>query len=313
MIEVADKFNMVDMGGIDVIESQGAAVEGLFNRLLNSIQQCRYSLLYNWRFADIEIVPTPVELVFDGEKVVINDLISIASDDVVHIASLENPPVIQSLSVDENGIYTPPGGVDGYSPVIVDVGSEPALPSEYQEVEYITFDGNEFMLVENLPSYYWIDVLASNSVSMDESTVVGYREASNNDRDFEIRFQNGSFNIWARSSTYTYTLFASNPAGSTTNVVRDIVVACVNHVRGKFLIGKYSTQNMDLPFFGNLYAIKLYAITRTQGALTVFDAIRRFVPCYRKSDGEIGVYEVYTSVFYPNEGAGTLIAGPDVN
>lgn len=121
MIEVSDKFNMVDMGGIDIVKSQGITVDGLFTRLLNAIQQCRYSLLYNWYFAEISIAPTPVELVFDGEKVIINELISIMSDDAVHVTSLEIPAVIRPLSVGENGIFTPPTGVDGFSPVNVNV------------------------------------------------------------------------------------------------------------------------------------------------------------------------------------------------
>lgn len=122
MIEIADKFNMVDMGGIDVVESQGVAVDGLFTRLLNAIQNCRYQILYNWKFAQVEITPSPIELVFDGEKVSINDAITVTEDDVVHIYSLE--PVIESLTVMENGVYEAPLGVDGYNPVVVETRSK---------------------------------------------------------------------------------------------------------------------------------------------------------------------------------------------
>lgn len=121
MIDVVDKFNMVDMGGIDIVKSQGIAVDGLFNRLLNSIQQCRYSLLYNWYFAEISIVPSPVELVFDGEKVSINELITVTADDVVHISSLELNPPLETLEVSENGIYLPSGDFYGFSEVRVSV------------------------------------------------------------------------------------------------------------------------------------------------------------------------------------------------
>lgn len=89
MIEVADKFNMVDMGGIDAAKAQGQKVDGLFLRLLNSIQNSKYTCLYNWFFAEIPIVPTYVELVFDGDKISINNLIFILSDDTVRIYTLE--------------------------------------------------------------------------------------------------------------------------------------------------------------------------------------------------------------------------------
>lgn len=133
MIEVADKFNMVDMGGIDILKSQGVKVEGLFTRLLNSIQNCKYTLLYNWYFAEISIVPSPVELVFDGEKVLINELITVTSDNVVHVDSLEIPiyPPLRTLSVAENGVFDPPEGIYGFDKVSVNV---PIPLPEYQPV-----------------------------------------------------------------------------------------------------------------------------------------------------------------------------------
>ena len=124
MIDVVNKFNMVDMGGIDIVESQGVAVDGLFSRLLTAIQNCRYQVLYNWKFAKIEIAPSYVELVFDGEKVSINEAITVTEDDVVHVHSLEPEPVvpvIEPLSVTENGMYEAPKGIDGFNPVTVDV------------------------------------------------------------------------------------------------------------------------------------------------------------------------------------------------
>lgn len=124
MINVVDKFNMVDMGGIDIVESQGVSVEGLFSRLLTAIQNCRYQMLYNWKFAQLEIAPSYVELLFDGERISINGGVTVTEDDVVRIHSLEPEPVepvIEALTVTENGTYAPAGGVDGYAPVTVEV------------------------------------------------------------------------------------------------------------------------------------------------------------------------------------------------
>lgn len=41
--------------------------------------------------------------------------------------------------------------------------------------------------------------------------------------------------------------------------------------------------------------------------------IRDFVPCYRKSDGVIGMYDIVTQEFYTNAGSGTFLKGDDVN
>lgn len=118
---VPDKFNMVDMEGIDLIESQGVEVPGLYEKLVESIAQCRYQCLYNWKFDGILIPPTYVEMVATDESVSINGGVSVDVDDIIHIESLVVEPVLETLSVTENGVYTPEEGVDGFSSVEVEV------------------------------------------------------------------------------------------------------------------------------------------------------------------------------------------------
>ena len=118
---VPDKFNMVDMGGIDLILMQGEEVEGLYDKLVESITQCRYQCLYNWYFDDVLIPPTYVSMSIEENSVVINSGITVDSDDIIHIYSLSYPPVIVSLFVTENGDYEVPEGVDGFNPVSVEV------------------------------------------------------------------------------------------------------------------------------------------------------------------------------------------------
>lgn len=43
------------------------------------------------------------------------------------------------------------------------------------------------------------------------------------------------------------------------------------------------------------------------------EIVRDYIPCYRKSDGEIGLYEKYTGQFLTNEGTGTFTIGPEVD
>lgn len=123
---VPDKFNMVDMGGIDLAESQGVAVEGLYQRLVESIALCRYQCIYNWKFNGILIPPSYVEMKVREDEVWINEGVSVDEENVVHIYSIEPepiPPVITELSVTENGTYIPPEGIDGYNPVVVETPS----------------------------------------------------------------------------------------------------------------------------------------------------------------------------------------------
>lgn len=124
---VPDKFNMVDMDGIDLIMAQGEEVPGLYNRLVESIAQCRYQCLYNWFFDGVVIPPSYVEMeVNEDEEVAINEGITVSPDDVIHIYSLSPGPVdpeIIPLLAEENGVYNVPAGKDGFNPVTVDVPS----------------------------------------------------------------------------------------------------------------------------------------------------------------------------------------------
>lgn len=124
---VPDKFNMVDMGGIDLIMMQGEEVPGLYMHLVESIAQCRYQCLYNWLFDGVIIPPTYVELrIGDEDEVVINEGITVTDDDVIHIYSIQPPapePEIIPLLAEENGTYSAPVGKDGFNPVTVNVPS----------------------------------------------------------------------------------------------------------------------------------------------------------------------------------------------
>lgn len=54
--------------------------------------------------------------------------------------------------------------------------------------------------------------------------------------------------------------------------------------------------------------IKIYRCTiYDNGKLT-----RDYVPCYRKSDNVIGLYDIVTGTFYTNAGTGTFLKGANV-
>ena len=54
-----------------------------------------------------------------------------------------------------------------------------------------------------------------------------------------------------------------------------------------------------------LYYAKIYDSSKV--------LVRDFVPCYRKSDGEIGLYDRVENKFYTNAGTGVFLKGNDVN
>lgn len=58
------------------------------------------------------------------------------------------------------------------------------------------------------------------------------------------------------------------------------------------------------------YVGKLYSFTMNDVASG--NAIRNFVPCYRKSDNVIGLYDTVTGTFFTNSGTGAFTKGADV-
>lgn len=118
-------YNMVDMSGIDLAEAHGTVVEGLYNRLALARNACGDLILYNWKFAEIEIAPGICTTLDVGSSILINGLIQVTEQDEVYISGIVPEPVISSLQVTENGVYTPPTGIDGYAPVTVNVDTDP--------------------------------------------------------------------------------------------------------------------------------------------------------------------------------------------
>lgn len=123
---VPDRYNMVNLHGTDLAEANGHKVIGLYNAISDALDENKIEMFYNWRFADI-IIPPAYVVVDDSTlgEFIINEEIRVTSNDTISIIGVSRPPIINSLTVTANGTYAVPLGVDGYSPVIVEVPETP--------------------------------------------------------------------------------------------------------------------------------------------------------------------------------------------
>ena len=123
---VPDRYNIVNLHGTDLAEANGHKVIGLYDAISDALDEDKIEMFYNWRFADI-IIPPAYVMVDDSTlgEFVINEEIRVASDDTISIIGVSRPPIINSLTVTANGTYAAPLGVDGFSPVIVEVPETP--------------------------------------------------------------------------------------------------------------------------------------------------------------------------------------------
>lgn len=146
-------YEMVDMGGIDLAEANGTFVDGLYDKIVEAVNACGDVVLYNWKFAGIEIAPQHTSILL-GNPITINGAVQVTEQDLVTVPGI-NPGLV-SIDITENGSYYPSdyhaGGFDE-----VNVSVHPVLVS----ID-ITENGDYD------PEDYEAEGFSSVSVSVDE-------------------------------------------------------------------------------------------------------------------------------------------------
>ena len=121
-------YNMVNLDGLDISELNGSVVSGIYQKVTSAISEDRVAIFYHWYYAGIIIPPAYVNIDDSvSNRYVVNGAIVIQSDD--RVSTIGNVPVVDTLSVVENGTYTPPSGVTGFDTVTVNV---PDIPPDLE-------------------------------------------------------------------------------------------------------------------------------------------------------------------------------------
>lgn len=198
------------------------------------------------------------------------------------------------------------------------------LPLKYQELEYIESTGSQ--AIEDLyiiPSNYEkIEFLAKIRFS-DISTEQGIFGV---DSSLEIGYSPDQDEIKNRILFYMYN---SDYNILTSDVISDITANDIEikaslEPNKRSLYDNYSKKTqtvegeniltanqLDL-FVYKGYSVSYYFKGKMYYAKVIVndEVVRDMVPCYRKSDGVIGMYDLVGGEFYP--GTGTFVNGPDV-
>ena len=191
------------------------------------------------------------------------------------------------------------------------------LPSDFQEVEYIESTGTQY-----IDSGYNIN---DNKVKIQ----IKFRITDWNESGFYLGCGYvGGENAFTASTSYlaigSNTISAFPNQDSMVGVINELEMeaneitkkysfSIINGIRGT---GSYSgtiKSNLSMPIFkGTLYSgccdCRVYSFR-----LYANDVLQRdFIPCYRKSDNEIGMYDLVNGVFYTNQGSGEFLSGVDI-
>jgi hypothetical protein len=190
----------------------------------------------------------------------------------------------------------------------------PRLPDEYQEVEYIQSTGTQYINTNykiTLNTEFVVDGMIIGGEYFAIAGKYGYYISG-------IFGHGSTLKIcarWRNGSSSNITVTTSEDVGENRHTFKINKTAFyMDNVN----VGNFnSTYNFsatdDIYIFGlgeaSMSVGRLYSMTISDNGVLV----RKLIPCYRKSDNEIGLYDLINNVFYANAGTGTFIMGTEVN
>jgi len=197
---------------------------------------------------------------------------------------------------------------------LFNTGNKKRLPNDYQEVEYIQSDGNQY-----------IDTgISGGNIGEYE---IKFNPLGSQAHSYEQYFAGSRY-----ADSYAGKIYCANgfiayqgyPSGgdlrlmNMSNTILDCKVTVLDGIVANGDVKEsYAGSSWGPVTFWVFNAheesslgasMKLYSLTMyTDG-----NKVREFVPCYRKSDNKIGLYDLVSKTFFTNSGSGTFVAGPVV-
>jgi len=192
----------------------------------------------------------------------------------------------------------------------------------YQPVEYIESTGTQYINTgyshDTSTSYYSMDFMITGKPNTYHS-VFGSRITYNGNEAYYFGYHNDSHAYGACGGNHV------DPLGFNLNNNIKYHVD-VNPNTGVSVNGNTYNMKFTTASYFNTQTDYIFALNENgtpieymSGRLYRFKIwynkdflMRDFIPCYRKSDGAIGLYDRVYQHFYENDGTGTFIKGPDV-
>lgn len=206
-----------------------------------------------------------------------------------------------------------------------DGGSEPILPSAYQQVEYIEATGTQYIDTGLMPTennvaeidFELTGYVATNYIALVSASTHMYLVHFYHNSGADIRFAPSwsnyatptNFGAVLINNRYFGMCLSANGAGTAATVegaysINSIAAATYTPANTYYIFARNNGGGaVSYQAKAKLYGLKLYT-----------DGVKRrdFYPCYRKSDGVIGLYDTVGETFYTNIGTGTFGKGADV-
>ena len=207
------------------------------------------------------------------------------------------------------------------------------IPSEYGELEYIESTGTQYIDTDIKPSNELkMEILYTDVAAIGSNYVFGSRDGSSGTVYYGLGGKSSDLSIGSTFDGNSAYCTSLTRKANTKYLVSEVIehsadkgyrmhTTLNNLTTGDeyTLDTAYSDNGLsgtlpNIHVFGynsnninqgmKLYSLKIW----NQDAL-----VRNFVPCYRKSDNEIGLYDTINGVFYSNNGDGKFEKSNDIN
>jgi hypothetical protein len=194
---------------------------------------------------------------------------------------------------------------------------EKGLPSEYQQVDYIESTGTQYINTGVIGKTGLHIVAEMGYATATSLTALFGSRGTREQRFFVTVYPQNRFDFgYAQTDVQSGIVIESRKIcnidfDTSTHPSRfgidGVYVESSNQVNtGRYVyIFGYNNNGVKASLSKSIF--KSMTIADENGEL-----FRNFVPCYRKQDGEIGMYDLVNGVFYTNSGSGTFIKGEDV-
>ena len=190
------------------------------------------------------------------------------------------------------------------------------LPNIYQEVEYIIAKGKQYIktgFTANQDTSIEMKI-TTTTLNANAAFYCSRKTLSNN--TFACFRMNGQLrhDYGKTQSDTSYNIQVNTPYKIYSNknklYINDSLIHTSAYTNFQspydmlLLASQDNSENAGANYWnGNLYYCKIWDNNTL---------IRDFIPCYRKSDNVVGMYDIINNLFYTNKGTGSFIAGPDV-
>lgn len=197
------------------------------------------------------------------------------------------------------------------------------LPTEYQEVEYIATSGTQY-----IDTGY---VLKSNKFKV--NLITQFTGANTSTFASYVGFMKSSSAVTPRFGIHNYTsgkfMYGADATLSTESTITKEKILLVfkgdGTTQSLSVDGTVHSSATSYDMSGNTLSMYLGARNVSSAVNNALSArfyrfklsvngelVRDLIPCYRKSDSVVGMYDLVNGGFYTNKGSGSFTKGPDL-